>query len=438
MSTDPTTQRTVSGAEGPPPSTPLGPPKPVARPAAALCEATEHGREGEPEPCGRERPCPAQDTGVPELIAELGHWGANQPDRPPRGAPPAAVPNPPPTGPAILGRALLDGQGNAWPANDREWAESERGPVREVLLVDPAVARALAELRRWVRDWEAGSEPDDQALVAAAVDALPDAGTDTPTTTGEASAQVTPANGGDTGADTTPEDELADGQRAIYDHVVGAPPAGGAGWDRDTIAMARAELHQFPSMQAALDALLADWDAADSDRDALERSLMRRRQQLRAVHADADRLRDELAERTRERDYSDAALEAAARDMAQTTTDRDRPAAPRLWLEAERERHRAELAEVRAELEYVRADREGLDLQRNRLLAERIGTRQRAAADALEEAANDASVLLESGARAFTARGLRARADIIRADGRPVPGSPQPAPAGGEEPDHGE
>jgi hypothetical protein len=37
-----------------------------------------------------------------------------------------------------------------------------------------------------------------------------DAGTDTPTPTGEASAQVTPASGGDTGADAGPAPEYAD------------------------------------------------------------------------------------------------------------------------------------------------------------------------------------------------------------------------------------
>jgi hypothetical protein len=88
-----------------------------------------------------------------------------------------APPTPEPTGPAILGRALLDGQGNAWPANDREWAESERGPVREVLLVDPSVARVLdvaremAAVLRLVAAIGAPLSPPGQALVAA-VDAL--------------------------------------------------------------------------------------------------------------------------------------------------------------------------------------------------------------------------------------------------------------------------
>jgi uncharacterized protein (DUF433 family) len=701
---------------------------------AALCEATVHGREGGPEPCGRERPCPVHDTGVPELIAELGHWGANQPDQPPRGAPPAAVPNPPPTGPAILGRAreMIRARLAADPDLGHQHgfvdilADVAARAVAP-LLVDPRAARVLDAARAWRQACRDGDDPalwadgTDLALIAA-VDALggslqrnlnpggdgpskppsdlnpaepatanlvttsrglavptpttggPDhdgltgrpiastsqrymckrcgrsggeltengcpvhgsasvgmhndpldgpaeealadrpaevrhsiagdprppmttaefdaylAAQPTPSSTDEGGTQPAgvanseaaslrdmaerrealisqhrrymesciwvdpgrmsgaPCLGGtrirvdtiaglladglsgdqirdlypdvtdrhlvavqhfvaEVDAGSCPEDELADGQRAIYDHVVGAhgpsdaepapapvahlsvadladdcherhtttgvpawaalawlvdaavrapvgdrgeglvgqviaagerimgalaaepapEPAGGPGWDRETVG--------------ALAAGLAGESVA-ADLVSPERGQALRDQVL-ALLADRDRLA-ELAERRgrraqHERDIADRrqAERGAARDeLADVREELARMAGDVTDLRATVAMRDSQLRDVRAELEYVRADREGLDLQRNRLLAERGGARLDAAADALEEAANDASVLLESGARAFTARGLRARADIIRADGRPVPGSPQPAPAGGEEPDH--
>jgi hypothetical protein len=437
--TDPTTKQTISGAEGPPPSVPLAAPKPVA--------------------------------------------------------PPAAVPTPPTTDPAILGRALLDENGDAWPTRPAGlYGFGLR--TREVLLVDPAVARALDAAREWrAISSDRSAEVWPPAFIAAcralatAVDALPDAGTDTPTPAGEASAQATGGNGGDTGADAEPAPapvahlsvaDLADdcyerhtttgvpawaalawlvdaavrapvGDRgeglvgqviAAGERIMGAldaerapEPAGGPGWDRGTVWDGIEEIEQSHPVSARhLRALLADRDEAASDRVALERSLMRRRQQLREVHADADRLRDELAERTRERDYSDTALEAAARDMAQTITDRDRM--ERELAETVQANHRwaathaeleDKLAEVRAELEYVRADREGLDLQRNRLLAERATARRDAAAGVLEWAAQMYGDPVGS---------LAAMAHLIRDGLREVPGSPEPAPAGGEETDH--
>ena len=92
-------------------------------------------------------------------------------------------------GPAILGRALLDDRGELWwPRPEREQSAYGR-PVREVLLVDPSVARVL-DAARVVADAQQKATPEWlaalRALTAAMV-ALPDAGTDTPTATGQAS-----------------------------------------------------------------------------------------------------------------------------------------------------------------------------------------------------------------------------------------------------------
>jgi hypothetical protein len=128
------------------------------------------------------------------------------------------------------------------------------------------------------------------------------------------------------------------------------------------------------------------------------------------LHAELRAARAELAERTREREHSDAALEAAARDMAQATTEVDR--LTRELAATVQENHRwaathaeleAELADVSAELEFVRADREGVAGQVRRLLAERAGARQRAAADTLQMA----------GTRLATA-GHHPAADLVR------------------------
>jgi hypothetical protein len=395
--------------------------------------------------------------------------------------------------------------------------------------------------------------------------APPDAGTDAPTPAGEASAQVTPASGGDTGADTEPGPEpagepgwdrgavVAGIEEIEQSHPCSARHLRALLADRDQLATSRdvwrnhtlaaddelADLrrerdylrtwsglmsvldqHYPPDVQLGPDSdpgprILALTRALDAARDRWQREAVQQQGLTVAAEQERDAARDELAERTRERDHSDAALEAAARDMAQMTADRDRLtreladtvqenhrwAATHAGLEAklaeviaERNRYRAslpaevqdywhwraecerlrrehdaalatarragaaelagvreelarmagdvtdlratlamrdsQLRDVRAELEYVRADREGVAGQVRRLLAERATARRDVAADTLEEAANDASVLLESGARAFTARGLRARADIIRADGRPVPGSPELAGGG--------
>jgi len=148
--------------------------------------------------------------------ADLASGGAAQSE-------PAVSLAPAPTGPAILGRALLV-RGELWPdagrgrwrlpagesSYDVEWVRSNVGPVREVLLVDPSVARVLDAARAVLRVTKltphavtlTGHWGDAIRALAAAVDALPDAGTDTPTTTGEASEQAGPGVEQDTGADS--------------------------------------------------------------------------------------------------------------------------------------------------------------------------------------------------------------------------------------------
>jgi hypothetical protein len=122
-----------------------------------------------------------------------GQW-ADQPEPPAAPAQPAgdataaAGPTPEPTGPAILGRALLDRHGRVWEpdhgkpggwwlrgpyAMSREMLDVDRGPVREVLLVDPSVARVLDALGQWRRACCDGDDPAlwadgaDLALIAA-------------------------------------------------------------------------------------------------------------------------------------------------------------------------------------------------------------------------------------------------------------------------------
>jgi hypothetical protein len=108
--------------------------------------------------CGQQRPCPVHDQ------------PSAAPAQPAQDAPAAAAPTPGTTGPAILGRALLDRHGTLWQddaplRNDvdmlkagatyvtRSYAENYGGPLRPVLLVDPAVARVLDAAAAVLREW---------------------------------------------------------------------------------------------------------------------------------------------------------------------------------------------------------------------------------------------------------------------------------------------
>jgi hypothetical protein len=218
-----------------------------------------------------------------------------------------------PTGPAILGRALLANGGahgahvynthGRWGGNEAWWGwtrdeiEATWTDVREVLLVDPAVARVLEAVSRWRHICTAispdigQSDVDDaESDVWAAVDAL-----------GEP-------------AGTPPADP---------------PPAGGPGWDRETIAQLR-------------DLLLADDGPLQLDR------LTRRGagEQLVALLADRDGLR-RLADRPwGQADEWVAERNAVRAELAQVTADREALFRTHEWAAAQHER---ELATARAE-----------------------------------------------------------------------------------------
>lgn len=100
-------------------------------------------------------------------------------DAPEPSTPPATA------GYGVLGRALLDSDGDVWPNDgDGYQAASENSPVRDVLLVSPAAGRVLEAARQWRESVPADlSWPARAAALAAAVDAL---GGDHPQGMGEA------------------------------------------------------------------------------------------------------------------------------------------------------------------------------------------------------------------------------------------------------------
>jgi hypothetical protein len=83
-------------------------------------------------PCGDECPNPT-GRGTPDAATDTG-----------RGAQPV---------PGVLGQAVLDSRGNVWNTELRVVAERHcLGPVREVLLVDPAVAHVMEMAREVTED----------------------------------------------------------------------------------------------------------------------------------------------------------------------------------------------------------------------------------------------------------------------------------------------
>jgi hypothetical protein len=313
-----------------------------------------------------------------------------------------------PTGPAILGRALLHltsgGQPNAWVERDGWWHShiasvplvrdevnrwGDYRDIREVLLVDPAVARVLEAVSRWRHICTAispdigQSDVDDaESDVWAAVDALGDTteAEPTPEPAGRDHHWIEPE---EVVGSTPPWRVEAGPPPTVGTPPADPPPAGGPGWDRDTVALARAELHRFPSMQAALDALLADWDIAVRQRDSLARRCAVRFEETQAGRA-------ELAE--------------ARRIVAETVEANYRWAADHAALAAEHER----------ELAAARRD---------------------AAADALEWAREQLDPA-QVGTTRMPPAVLRRIAAEIRAGTRQVPGSPEPD-GGGDGADHG-
>jgi hypothetical protein len=157
--------------------------------------------------------------------------------------------------------------------------------------------------------------------------------------------------------------------------------------------------------------------------------------------------RAELAERTCERGHSDATLEAAARDMAQMAMEDRldeelvgaRRECDRLRGERNDLRHQASvleamLAGARAELAEVRRSLARQWAADHAELTTKLATARRDAAT--EALASGAGLAVRWGEHDLAADMRLIAAEI--GDGiRPVPGSPEPAPAGGEDSDHG-
>jgi hypothetical protein len=373
-----------------------------------------------------------------------------------------------PAGPAILGRALLGARvwredlapgTGLWSCGDGNWfrrevvEDGERGLVREVLLVSLAGGEVIERAWRWLHALDA---PDSEDLLVDAVRALgePDepatvyAG---PVSPGDLAAVAHASGGGFRSVavdfEPAPDDQYrcpvthpAHGQCELHQghrpddtdpdrrHRTGAllwltdaeiracalpplasyagtadlqsgpanasGPAGGSGWDRKTIVALAAGLagevldaelispERGRELGAEVLALLASYDdAAEDTRRECDRAGM----ETAEVRVELGRLAGDVADR-------DATI---------------------THLRAELDSHRAASGPLAVHLATARRD---------------------ASADTLEWAARE---LDDPGATAidhlFAAK-VAAWAAEVRAGARPVPGSPEPAPAGGEEP----
>jgi hypothetical protein len=363
------------------------------------------------------------------------------------------------TGP-ILGRALLDVDGellrqvgpDRW--QDFAGAEYRRaeveadGPVREVLLVDPAAAQVLEAAREW-------READRAELTAARTADTPDAGeaewlASRQLATEEALATAVDALGDTTEAEPTPE-PAATANLATASHGLAKPnppPAGGSGWvDRRAwtrqqwLDDARAIFNSVHGGAADLlnghiMALFGELHDVTEQRDlaiahdrqpyptaaayeAVCATLERKRRALDAARA-------ELAQVTgRLRAALDAGQDVPDADLVSLAgTHREALAgAVRANQEqtAEVERLRAELATTRGAAAAAGAgwDREAADLaRRDAELAEAVEANHRWAADHAEQAAELATArrdaeLWERAAGDMEARDRHAAADTL-------------------------
>jgi hypothetical protein len=383
---------------------------PHAEPAHPLLAGWCRQRPTDSDPedwqfCGRQRPCPVHDQ-PPAAPARLA-----------QDATAAAGPTPGTAGPAILGRALLGARvwredlapTGLWSCGDGSWCTraaveaGERGPVREVLLVDPAVARVLEAARRWRGISTAPPDPDigqsdvddAEADVWAAVDALGDT---TPDLDTEAEAEMDATAGWESkiraqhpdmsppavrrgahaarvlfGAPTPTQPAVDALGEPAGTPPADPPPAGGPGWDRETIAQLR-------------DLLLADDGPLQLDR------LTRRGagEQLVALLADRDRYAAMAEQVIRNHDDLAGTLRRE-RDAARAELDTASSQAASRWQR---------IIELRAELATARRD---------------------AAADTLDWAASQ-----WPGQLVAAVDQLGRWAAEIRAGTRPVPGSPEP------------
>jgi hypothetical protein len=263
------------------------------------------------------------------MLTELPDWERELLER--QGARVALEPAPDGTGP-ILGQALLDVDGDVW--QDRGnglWqgvgvesympeAELKRdhGPVREVLLVDPAAAQVLEALRAWLGSISATETAEEADLVLAmraldpaawhwaeSVDALGD--------TPEAEHDHRMATGEPVLVVGTPPPWRVE---AAPPPTAGTPPAdpvlaGGPGWDRERLTELVAEARRrgpVDDMPDQVEALLADLDMFVGALDV-------RSTQLYDALVERDAARAELATARRDAElWESAAGDMEARD----------------------------------------------------------------------------------------------------------------------------
>lgn len=270
-----------------------------------------------------------------------------------------------PDGAGVLGRALVDRDGDLWHAESggwwanagyggegREGVEAAFGPVREVLLVDPVAGRVIEAAQRLVRAWDANPfSPQTaaaKAALAAAVDTLTGASPSPapcPTCSGpirETVGMVCQTCGKDYGtpepatwrdiheAMSAGEPVLAASRHAevvIQEPEPAPEPDGdGPGWDRETVEeliaascadATEGELNQLRFLLADRDRLAGDLKLSDLGRRArtVERDrLLRERDAARAELAD---LRNWLDSAKTQRD-------SASHALAEATAERDR------------------------------------------------------------------------------------------------------------------
>jgi hypothetical protein len=384
---------------------------------------------------------------------------------------PTTGPTPEPTGPAILGRALIDRDGDIWPmradgsygsGHPRDYFDDAYGPVREVLLVDPSVARVLDAVGQWRRACRDGDDPAlwadgaDLALIAA-WDALGE-----PTPDDQYRCPVThPAHGqcelyqGHRPADTDPDRWHRTGALLwLTDAEIRAcalpplasyagtadlqsgpanasgEPAVGPGWDRETIErIARGEetgvRYGLRTESAAqLRALLADRDL-----------LAGRDRALRVEAEISNGLRTELAEVTESEIRARADQGRLEEELVDVRSECDRLRGQvRLMRTGDAAYWQAQqvLDEV---LGTQEADGSGGGLadevrlladQRDAARNELATARRDAAADALDYGARWIRQVFADGIDPEVAKCLDALAVTTRNGTRPVPGSPEP------------
>lgn len=242
--------------------------------------------------------------------------------------------------------------------------------------------------------------------------------------------------------------EHADAAVAVLDGLLPAvaelapEPAGGPGWDRDTIldaahlmgpagdfgALAATQLRALLADRDRLAGILAEiGDDLSPTGERPEEALGTRAADVRTVLSERDTARAQLAEVTADRDRWRWNSEKNRDDLMRYARERDVARAEVVKHRQRAETAEQELATARRAVKEVAEDRDDAQDKVESFPDRLASARRDGAADALEEAANDADRLNRLGARYFTAADLRMRAADTRDGRRPVPGAPAPA-----------